>query len=138
MGTLSRFAVLAALLLTPGVAAGVEPPPPGACHSGAWALSDGTRLVVQPSDAPNLRWRRLDGVSGKLFPATTDGAYEGGEGWSKREPVTTRVTFGPCGDDRMTFARDGAAPLEGRKIALPTVPIRSPRRTGRPSRRPGA
>lgn len=119
---ITRLAGLAAALLLPGIAVAAEAAPPGVCHTGAWALSNGSRLVVQPSDAPNLRWRMLDGTSGKLF-LTEGGKYEGGDGWSVSAPVTTRADFGACGQDRMTFARDGAPPVEGRRIALPTTPV---------------
>jgi uncharacterized protein len=90
----------------------------GECQTGAYTLSDGSRLVIQPSDAPNLRYRFLDGTSGKLYP-TADG-YESGEGWSVREPVTLRVT---CDANTMQFQQQDAAPLSGRRLALPTTPI---------------
>lgn len=88
------------------------------CRSGAYDLSDGSQLVIQPSDGQNLRYRFLDGTSGKLYPAV-DG-YESGEGWSVREPVTLRVS---CDRDAMRFDRQGAAALTGRKIPLPTTPV---------------
>ncbi len=123
IGTLWKLAAAAAILLSSSLATAAEAPPPGLCHTGAWALSDGRKLVIQPSDAPNLRWRMLDGTSGKLFAGPTPGAYEGGEGWSVREPATTGVVFEACGHGRMTFERGGVAPVEGRKIALPTTPL---------------
>lgn len=116
----SLLAVVAALL-APGLAMAAEPAAEASCHSGAYALSDGKTLVVQPSDLPNLRWRMLDGTAGKLFP-TGEGAYAGGEGWSVREPVNTRATFGACDAGLVRFERDGV-PAEGRRIALPTTPI---------------
>lgn len=112
---------MATALLAPGVAMAAELAAEASCHSGAYALADGKMLVVQPSDLPNLRWRMLDGTSGKLFP-TGEGAYAGGEGWSGREPVTTRATFGACDAGRVRFERDGA-PVEGRRIALSTTPV---------------
>jgi len=113
---------MAVALLAPVVAMATEPPVETAsCHSGAYVLADGRELVLQPSDLPNLRWRMLDGTAGKLFPAG-EGAYAGGEGWSAREPVTTRATFGPCAAGRVRFERDGRA-VEGRRIALRTTPV---------------
>ncbi|HEY6643249.1 alpha/beta hydrolase [Povalibacter sp.] len=93
----------------------------GSCYSGAYELSDGSKLVIQPSDDDNLRYRFPDGVSGKLFPVA-DG-YESGDGWSGREPVTLRVSFGPCGAGAIRFQRQTGPLLTGRKLALPTTAI---------------
>lgn len=90
----------------------------GRCQSGAYALSDGSRFVIQPSDEQNLRYRFLDGTSGKLYPVAN--GYESGEGWSVREPVTLRVA---CDGVKVRFHRQGAAALTGKRIALPTTPI---------------
>lgn len=91
----------------------------GSCLPGAYALSDGTSVVIQPSDEPNLRYRFLDGTSGKLYPVAQ--GYESGEGWSVREPVTVRVA---CDEQRrIRFQRQGVAVRTGRRIALPTTPI---------------
>lgn len=99
-----------------------EPVPPGACHSGAYAMSDGSNLVIQPSDPPNLRYRFLSGVTGKLFPVSDD-RYESGEGWSVREPVTVRVTFGDCDEGVIRLRQEQAPDLKGSKVLLPTTPI---------------
>lgn len=100
-----------------------EPVPPGACHSGAYAMSDGSYLVITPSDAPDLRYRTLSGESGKLYP-TFDRRYESGDGWSVREPVELHVSFGACDEGAIQFQRQEAAVLEGHRISLPTIPIR--------------
>jgi len=120
---MTRLLAMAVALLAPGVALAAEPGEEASCHSGAYALADGTRLVVQPSDLPNLRWRMLDGTSGKLFPTGEAGAYTGGTGWRAKTPVTVRATFGACDAGRVRWERDGAA-TEGRRVALPTTPIR--------------
>jgi len=119
---MTRLAGVAAALLLPTLALAAEAPPPGACYNGAYALADGSRFVIQPGDAPNLRWRMLDGTSGKLFP-TGEGTYEGGDGWSVRTPVTVKVDFGACGADNVRFQRGAAPAVEGRRIAQPTTPI---------------
>lgn len=119
---MSGLAAMTAAAWLPTLALAVEAPPPGACHNGAYALSDGTRFVIQSGDAPNLRWRMLDGTSGKLFP-TGEGTYEGGDGWSVRTPVTTRIDFGACGETTVRFQRGAAPAVEGRRIAQPTTPI---------------
>jgi pimeloyl-ACP methyl ester carboxylesterase len=88
------------------------------CQSGAYELADGARFVIQPSNEQNLRYRFLDGTSGKLYPVA--GGYESGEGWSVREPVTLRVR---CDGERVQFHRLDAPALTGKRIALPTTPI---------------
>ncbi|MGH8495421.1 MAG: alpha/beta hydrolase family protein [Gammaproteobacteria bacterium] len=99
-----------------------EPAPPGACHAGAYTMSDGSHLLIEPSDAPNLRYRFLNGRSGKLFPVAP-GRYESGEGWSVREPMTVRVRFGACDEGAVRFSREGSPGLEGGKVPLPIRPI---------------
>lgn len=85
-------------------------------------MSDGSKLLISPSDAPDLRYRSLSGATGKLFRVSDD-RYVSGEGWSVREPVTLRVAFGSCDEGTVRFQRDGSPPLEGRRIPLPTKPI---------------
>lgn len=111
----------------PLCAAAQEPLPPavphaGACHSGAYALADGSSLVISPKDAPDLRYRTLAGASGTLYPAG-DGGYASGEGWAVREPVTLRVAFGACGAGTVRVQRDGNSPIEGRRVPLRTIPV---------------
>ncbi|ATQ41732.1 alpha/beta hydrolase family protein [Caulobacter mirabilis] len=117
--TLSKCAAVVGLLAFPAAAvAAPESPPPGLCHVGAYALADGRKLVVQPSNAPNLRWRMLDGTTGKVFPSGDAGSYAGGDGWSAKAPVTTTVDFGSCGSPTIQFNN-----TPGDRIALPTTPI---------------
>lgn len=93
------------------------------CRVGAYALAGGEKLVVTRSDGENLRYRRLDGRSGKLF-ATASGAFEGGEGWSVREPVSVQARFGSCAEGRLTFQRAGEPARAGRKVPLRITPLR--------------
>jgi pimeloyl-ACP methyl ester carboxylesterase len=108
--------LLVAIGIVPSVFA--EKPASGGCNTGAYQLSDGSRLVIQPSDDDNLRYRFPDGTSGKLFPVA-DG-YESGDGWSVREPVALRVS---CEADSIQFQRERSTALKGRKIPLPTIPV---------------
>lgn len=117
------FLILAATAASVARAAPPDDPPPEvACHFGAWRLDDGGRLTIESSDGPNLRWRSRDGGAGKLF-ATGEGRYEGGDGWSVRDPVTVRARFGDCGDDSFTFARGGQPAQTAHRAPLPVAPI---------------
>ena len=102
-----------------GSAAAAETPD---CRVGAYALADGQKVVITPSDEGNLRYRLLDGRSGKLFP-TTAGGFEGGEGWAVREPVSTRVSFASCAEGRLEFRRNSRPAEAGRKIPLRISPL---------------
>lgn len=120
--TRTIFSLLAFATLTQPVAAN-EAAPPGACHAGAYRMSDGSYRVITPSDAPNLRYRALSGESGKLYP-TGDRRYESGRGWSVLEPVALDVLFRSCDDGAIQFRREGGATLDGHKVSLPVTPIR--------------
>lgn len=94
---------------------------PGLCHIGAYATEDGAQVVITPSDGPNLRYRYLDGRSGKLFPV--DGqAYESSEGWSAHTPVTLRARFGTCSERRIEL-ESGGRTVRGLRIDLPMQPV---------------
>ncbi|QDH68968.1 alpha/beta hydrolase family protein [Marilutibacter alkalisoli] len=112
-------AALAGTLL---FAASTHAAEPEHCHSGAYRFTDGGQMLVQPSDEDNLRYRWLDGATGKLFP-TGPHRYESGPGWSGREPVSLTVEFGECDTGTVVYAPVDGTAREGRRIALPTVPI---------------
>jgi len=95
---------------------------PEHCRSGAYRFDDGSQLLIQPSDDANLRYRWLDGRSGKLFPVA-QGHYESGAGWSSRDPVILKATFGECGDGTVRFEPTESTPRNGHKIPLPTTAI---------------
>ena len=88
---LRRLGGATAAAMVAGVAAAAEPV--GACHVGAYQLTDGQIVDVGPSDG-GLRWRRLDGQTGKLTRAgdTWVSTY----GWTGRADGLN-VRFGPCG-----------------------------------------
>jgi len=85
---------IAALLLVGGIVAYVamRPEAPDTRFSGAYALEDGTQVFLAPREGKVLRYRMISGESGALWP-TGDNEYEGGPGWSEREPVVNRVKF---------------------------------------------
>jgi uncharacterized protein len=125
--TLMRTCLSALFALSLGGAAWAAPgtpeaPPEGGCHSGAYEMSDGDRLIISPADEPHLRYRTPDGRSGKLY-ALENGGYAGGLGWSVQGDAV-RAVFGACGDGALEFTRQGEAPVQGRRIDLPTQPMR--------------
>jgi dipeptidyl aminopeptidase/acylaminoacyl peptidase len=69
-----------------------RPEPADTRFSGAYVLEDGTQVFVSPREGKVLRYRMMNGESGALWP-TAEGEYEGGPGWSERQPVVNRVKF---------------------------------------------
>lgn len=66
------------------------------CHVGAYRLDDGRALALGRIDDPAaLRWRLLDGRTGKL--ANKDGALVSTLGWSDRADGV-KVQLGQCGE----------------------------------------
>jgi hypothetical protein len=69
-------------------------PAPDTRYVGAYRFEeDGTLLVIGPRSLTDLRFKKMNGETGALWPTDTADAYEGGTGWSEREPVTNRVRF---------------------------------------------
>ncbi|MFC3552462.1 alpha/beta hydrolase family protein [Lysobacter cavernae] len=82
------------------------------CHAGAYRLHDGTVVAVSPtSDPDRLRWRLLDGRTGRLTPDAR-GEWTSTLGWSDRTDGV-RVRFGECAAGRIVF--DGRA---GNRLAF--------------------
>ncbi|MET3527026.1 alpha/beta hydrolase [Phenylobacterium koreense] len=113
---LNSLAAFALAALAPSVTQAATPSL--ACHIGAYRLSDGVPVVISSSGEDALRYRFLDGRSGRLFPAA-DGSFESGPGWSSRTPVQLRVRFGDC--KAGTIRLDAR---EGHRIVQPVTPIR--------------
>lgn len=99
-----RFATLTAALFAAAAvhaahAADTGPAAAGpdlGCHVGAYRLDDGRSLTLGRIDQPSaLRWRLLDGRTGKL--ASKDGALVATVGWSDRAD-TVKVELGRCGE----------------------------------------
>jgi uncharacterized protein len=84
---------------------------PAACPVGAYRLGDG-QVVDIGASAVGLRWRRLDGTTGKLT-SSPDG-WRSTSGWTGR-PDGIRVTFGACPSETINFG--GVA---GRRLPLRT------------------
>jgi dienelactone hydrolase len=101
----------------PAVAATTNPPQADAalahateCYVGAYRLP-GASIDVGPSDG-GLRWRHVDGRSGKLV-ASGDGGWKSLEGWTDRADGH-RIDLSGCGRDAVLHFDGIAAP----RIAL--------------------
>ena len=116
------------VLVVAAVAAGVwmllphrEPDPPPdprmACHVGAYRLDDGRVVAVSPLSDGGLRWRLLDGRTGKLVQDDAE-KWSGTTGWTDR-PDPIAVTLGTCSRPAMAF--DGHA---GRRLEFNVVETR--------------
>jgi dienelactone hydrolase len=132
------FAAVLAFALPFPAASATPGPAPGdpalaratECFVGAYRLPNAS-IDIGPGDG-GLRWRHVDGRSGKLV-ATGDGGWKSLEGWTDREDGH-RIAFSGCGRDAVlefdgiaaprialqasetTFAGDGGTRLAGRLV----------------------
>ncbi|MGN7929080.1 alpha/beta hydrolase family protein [Sphingopyxis sp.] len=88
------FALTALGLAVPAAAEEVD------CKVGAYRLPDGGTVDIATSTAGALRWRNLDGTSGKLVQ--TGDIWVSSTGWTDR-PDGVQVRFGDCASGRMQF-----------------------------------
>lgn len=116
------LAGLAAVCNIPAAAASA---PNLACHAGAYRLKDGSAVVISPSGEEALRYRFLDGRSGRLYPVD-DGDFESGPGWSGREPVIARASLKDCNAPSITFQRENGPVSTGTRVPQRVVPITIP------------
>ncbi|MBC9932897.1 alpha/beta hydrolase family protein [Chitinophaga qingshengii] len=92
------------------------------CRNGAYALSDGSQLVISPSFDNDLRYRRMDGTTGRLF-LQADSSYLSGPGWANAKTPTIFARFGGCNNDSLFFRQDGKT-LTGKRIPFRVIPVR--------------
>lgn len=97
-----------ATLLTALLAAAA---PAADCHVGTYRLSDGSALDIAPSEGNALRWRKLDGSTGKLSRGAND-LWTSHFGWTDR-PDGKDVRFSDCVKGKLSF--DG---MQGERIAF--------------------
>jgi pimeloyl-ACP methyl ester carboxylesterase len=86
----------------------------GDCRIGAYRLIDGSVVDIGASDEDALRWRRLDGTSGKLHKGT-DGSWSSTLGWTDKTDGKT-VTFSDCAKGDISF--NG---INGHRIAFEVI-----------------
>jgi len=116
-----RLAALAvALVFAAPIAAAAAPQD---CRVGAYRLADGAVVDIAPSDGASLRWRRFDGTTGALAPAS-DGDWTSTLGWTGRPDART-VRLGGCASGAIRFGG-----TSGRRIALETKDARFQGRGG--------
>lgn len=97
----------------------LRPEPADTRFSGAYALPDGTLVVVTPRDGKVLRYRMLNGEVAVLWP-TADGEFEGGPGWDQRERVVNQVKFsGGNGQSGFDWRRADDKVVHARRLDLP-------------------
>ena len=85
-------------------------PTEGDCHVGVYRLTDGALVDVGPTSDGALRWRTLDGQTGRL--AKDNGAWRSTRGWTGADDGLA-IAFGPCGEGKISFS--GRA---GTRVAL--------------------
>ncbi len=95
----------------PGADVGARPDPAAVCHVGVYRLDDGSWVDLAPNVDTGLRWRRLNGSTGRMIQ-NADGRWVSTLGWTNRvEGPQPQV--GSCAEDRIAF--DGRP---GRRVAL--------------------
>ncbi|HEY0506155.1 MAG TPA: alpha/beta hydrolase [Lysobacter sp.] len=91
--------------------------PAVACHVGLYRLDDGRVVDVSPRGDGDLRWRLLDGRTGKL-DRDDAGRWHGTTGWTDR-PDATPVALGSCDAPSLTF--EGRS---GKRESFPSIDTR--------------
>lgn len=105
-----------------GTAAAQQTAAPAGCRNGAYAMSDGSQLIISPSMGNDLRYRRLDGTTGRLY-LQADSSYLSGPGWANAKDPNIFARFSGCPHDSLVFRQDGKT-LTGKRIPLPVIPLR--------------
>ena len=95
--------------------------PAHACYSGAYKLASGSYVVISPSDEGALRYRMLDGRSGRLYP-DDDRHFHGGPDWASREPRVSEAVFDGCPGKRLEFKLKGGPAGVAQRVAMTRTP----------------
>ncbi|MDB5433289.1 MAG: uncharacterized protein JWP35_4405 [Caulobacter sp.] len=131
------LAMILALCLPAAASLGAEEP--AGCPVGLYRLANGEALDVGAASGGALRWRRLDGSTGRLTGSPQ--GWLSSYGWTGR-PDGLRVTFAACPPGALGAPTIAFGKTPGRRIALPTVETtfvsRGARLTGRLVLPPGA
>ena len=95
--------------------------PAHACYSGAYRLASGAHVVISPSDEGALRYRLIDGRSGRLYP-DDDRHFHGGPDWASREPRIVEAVFDGCPGKRLEFRLKGGPSGVAQRVAMTRTP----------------
>ncbi|HEY5810525.1 MAG TPA: alpha/beta hydrolase [Povalibacter sp.] len=117
-----RWVAITTLLIVSTAHAVQDNTDKAACYAGAYRLSDGTEIVLTSAQG-NLRYRLLDGRTGRLAPDSAT-QFHSVPGWSEREPPVVRAMFAGCSNPAMSFQWGTAPPLSGARVTQPVIPIR--------------
>lgn len=106
-GLAAAAAAGAALAQTPA-----PPPAPDRCHVGVYRLDDGALVDIGPLSDGALRWRLMDGRTGRLTVGP-GGALVSQGGWTVAADGVA-VSFGACAEGKIVFAGKSGdrAPVE--------------------------
>lgn len=85
----------------PGGDADARPDPAAVCHVGLYRLADGGWVDVAPIDGKGLRWRRLDGSTGRMTQ-DVEGRWTSTRGWTDRVEGP-QPQLGSCAEGRLVF-----------------------------------
>jgi pimeloyl-ACP methyl ester carboxylesterase len=107
----------AALLLVALKSAAAAESAASPCEVGSYALADGTKLDIAPSEPGKLRWRFLDGRSGALT-SKGKGRWASTLGWTDK-PDGHEVTFSDCKRGEIRFDK-----VAGRRETLIQIDTR--------------
>jgi pimeloyl-ACP methyl ester carboxylesterase len=85
-----------------------------ACHVGIYRLDDGRLVDFAPMSEPGLRWRLMDGRTGKVKQDAA-GTWSGTVGWSDTTD-STPVSLGTCESPKLAFEGHAGTKLSFRAI----------------------
>lgn len=72
------------------------------CYSGAFVLEDDRILAIGPSSEGALRYRLIDGSTGRLLPRR-GGGFAAGPGWATPPPPVAAALTGSCTSETLSF-----------------------------------
>ena len=90
------------------------------CEIGAYRMASGEYLVITPSDEL-LRYRLLDGRSGRLYRKSSTEFFSG-PGWASKEPVIATAKFAGC--KQVEFHLRGGPNGVAQRVAISKTPAR--------------
>jgi dienelactone hydrolase len=90
----------------------------GYAQTGLYTLEDKQQLIITPSADPDLRYRKPDGTSGRLY-LQPDSSYISAPGWSQKDHPNI---YAQLKNGHLTFKENGQV-LHGELTKLPIIPV---------------